>query len=269
MIVAVYVDDLVLLSDKRPDLDKLKETLSSTFRMTDLGPLSYIVGMSVVRDRKMKTITLHQHAYLKRVLETIDVKGDLKPSATPCDPTVVLSSDEPEVTASQKKEMDAIQYASTVGSLMYLMVLTQPDIAFNMSEVTRFLHEPKYFHWQAAIRIVRYLKHTPKLGIVIDGQQSFEPVTYVDAAYVTDPVTRRSHTGFMIYMCGAPVSWKSHKQRLVTLSSTESEYVAASTAVQELMWLRNYLGELGCRLQQSIIMEDNRHALVADWPARV
>lgn len=135
-------------------------------------------------------------------------------------------------------------YRQLVGSLMYLAILTRPDIAYALGNVSRFMEEPKVIHEIALKRILRYIAGTKNHGILYNGGGEQKLIGYSDSDYGGDVDTRKSTSGFAFCFNGSIISWSSEKQKCVSLSTTESEYVAASNATKELVWLKRMFDEL-------------------------
>ncbi|KAM6555743.1 hypothetical protein CsatB_002762 [Cannabis sativa] len=159
--------------------------------------------------------------------------------------------------------MDSFPYASGVGSLMYVMVCTRPDIAYAMSIVSRFIADPGEKHWDALKWIMRYIKGTLDLGLTYS--KSYNPEIqvsgYVDSDYAGCIDTRRSITGYVFTMQGGCVSWKANLQKVVALSSTEVEYMAATEAIKEAIWLKGLAKEMGFETKNVTVFCDNQSAL--------
>ena len=137
--------------------------------------------------------------------------------------------------------MSKIPYASSVGSLMYAMVCTRPDIAYSVGVVSRFLANPGKQHWQAVKWILRYFKGTSHYCLCF-GHDEIVLEGFTDADMVGDMDTRKSTTGDLYTFAGVAVSWVSRLQRIVTLSTTEVEYIAATEACKEMLWMQRFLG---------------------------
>ncbi|XP_031287627.1 secreted RxLR effector protein 161-like [Pistacia vera] len=159
--------------------------------------------------------------------------------------------------------MSTIPYANALGSLMYLMVCTRPDLASFVSLVSRFMSNPERLHWSALKWILRYLQGSKSVGIVFskNKEEKYCIRGYVDADYAGDFDKRKSTSGFVFTLWGNMISWKSKLQQMVTLSSTESEYVALTEASKEAVWLKGFVNEL--ELEQKIveIKSDNQSAI--------
>ena len=256
-IIAVYVDDLILLTKTLEEMNAIKQALSERFRMTDLGKIHYILGMTIEWDADGKWLIIHQKQYVLDVVEKYRL-SEANTVATPADVHVQLKKDD-----GCSKLVDATRYQSMVGSLLYMAVATRPDIAQAVGAVAKFCSRPSEAHLTAVKRILRYLKGTANLGLKFMKSESGELTGYSDADWAGDVDERRSTTGNLFLMSGAPVSWLSKKQTVVALSTSEAEYVALSMAAQEAVWLRRFLSdltttELGI---PTIIMEDNQGAI--------
>ena len=275
-IISLYVDDLVIAGSSKKITNHVKGKLSSQYSMKDLGDIDEILGCKVKVDPLQSTVSIHQQKYLDSILDKY-LDPQLSQLATPADPKLVLSQTSSPTTQEEKDTMKGIPYRELVGSLLWLSLGTRPDIAFAVSQIAKFNANPGPDHWQAAIRILRYLKGTRTLGLVYRGQGSsilhevttsisslttpnvFLPTGYVDADYARDTDTRRSVTGFLFFLAGAPISWQTRQQPSVALSTMESEFMAACAAAQESVWLQQLLQELQCTfINPMIIFEDNK-----------
>ena len=160
-------------------------------------------------------------------------KTACRPASTPVDPNIKLGSAEEDITVD--KEM----YQRLVGLLIYLSH-TRPDIAFAVSLVSQFMHQPKEVHLQVALRIVQYLKGTPGKGILFKRNKRVSLEAYTDADYVGSVVDRRSTTGYCTFLGGNLVTWKSKKQSVVARSSAKAKFRAMVQGICELLWLKLY-----------------------------
>jgi hypothetical protein len=166
-------------------------------------------------------------------------------------------------TAEEKGMMSKVPYESAVGSLMYLMVCTRPDIAYAMSKVSRYMSNPGKVHWEAVKWILRYLKGTMSTGLLFDAraQKAHVLLGFVDADHAQDLDRRRSTTGFIFTLGGGCISWRSTLQKCVTQSSTEAEYVAAAEAAKEAIWLGRLVTEMGIKHERVELHCDSKSAL--------
>ena len=154
-------------------------------------------------------------------------------------------------------------YRSLVRSLLYVETGTRPDIAYAVCQTSRHLEFPHEEHWNAAIRVLRYLKTTQSKGICYEGVSGDLPLSaYTDAGWASNKCTHRSISGVLIMINGAPVIFKSKMQQSVALSTAEAEYMALSLCVQEVMWTRSLLKEIQVQIDYAItVHEDNQSAI--------
>lgn len=253
IIVAVYVDDILIASNDPSEMDKMKASLSKTFNMKDLGPLHYCLGIEFEQDLDKGVIVMKQQKYVTEILERFGMV-DCNPVATPLNPSEVLRKPSIEENIDEN-----LPYQSLIGSLMYLATSTRPDISHAVSALSQFNSQYTQEHWNAAKRLLRYLKGTQNHGLQFS--RTGKPlVGYVDADWANCPDDRRSYTGYMFKLAGAAVNWESRKQRTVALSSTEAEYMAMSEATKEAIYWCNFLKEIGIESSPIVLFNDNRGA---------
>ena len=235
LLVGVYVDDLVITGAKDAEVAAFKEEMKATFQMSDLGHLSFYLGIEVHQGDS--GITLRQTAYARRIVELAGLT-DCNPALTPMEERLKLSRD------STTEEVDATQYRRLVGSLRYL-VHTRPDLACSVGFVSRFLQRPTTEHEQAVKRIIRYVAGTLDHGLYYPrcpGEAHL--VGYSDSDHAGDIDTSKSTSGILFFLGKCLISWQSVKQQVVAMSSCEAEYIAASTASTQALWLARLLGDL-------------------------
>ncbi|KAJ1303834.1 hypothetical protein OPQ81_008255 [Rhizoctonia solani] len=150
-----------------------------------------------------------------------------------------------DLTKLDSPTIDCTTYQRAIGSLMYAMICTHPDIAYSTGLLAQHAANPGDEHWMAIKRELRYLQGTRDLGITYSQSKLAKLVGYVDADYAGDKNSSRSTSGWVFLMAGGPVAWSSCKQLTISLSSTEAEYVAAASTTRELVWLRQFISELG------------------------
>lgn len=245
IIIALYVDDILLASSTLPALTALKSKLASTFEMEDLGEATFVLGMEIKRDRAARTFSINQSAYVHSVLVHHGMEN-CSPISDPMDSrarTVLAASTTPCVEGRR------LQYQSLIGSLMFAAICTRPDIAYAVTTLSKFASNPAPEHELAAKRVLRYLKGTTQLGLCYKGTgdhaQAPELLGFCDSDWGSNPNDRRSITGYVFTVAGGAVSWQSKRQGSVALSSVEAEYMAARAAVQEAIWWRSILRDLG------------------------
>lgn len=261
VIVAIWVDDLLLFGKDEAEIRGIKAKLSATFKMTDEGACSFYLGMHVTKDSD--GVMLHQEAYAYQVLDRFGLRQ--APEAQ--HPTDGSTKNLRANTQAQTSPAFRLDYQSRVGSLMWESQVSRPDIAFVTNLCARFNANPSQAHMDAVNGIYAYLKATPTLGLHFRAGES-QPllVGYVDSDYAGCLDTRRSTTGWIFMLGGSPVSWCSQRQKTVSTSTLEAEYVAAAEATKEAVWLRTFINDLGItglHIDTVPLHIDNNSALLA------
>ena len=259
VILLLYVDDMLVAGPNKDRISKLKAQLAREFEMKDLGPANKILGMQIHRDRVSRKVWLSQKSYVKKILQRFNMQ-DCKPISTPFPTNVKLSSKMSPSSEEERMEMSRVPYASAVGSLMFAMICTRPDIAHAVGVVSRYMAEPGREHWEAVKRIFRYLKGTSDVALCY-GESGLTVKGYVDSDYAGDLDGSKSTTGYAFTLSGGTVSWVSKLQSVVAMSTTEAEYVAAAQASKEAVWLKMLLEELGHEQEKITLFCDNQSAL--------
>eukprot|EP00873_Tetraselmis_striata_P000277 jgi/Tetstr1/420541/TSEL_011631.t1 len=254
-ILVVYVDDMIFAFKDAVWAADFKTALGARFDIKDLGVCAWALGMAVERDWDNATLKVHQAKYIDDMVHKFNL-ADAYAVSTPAE----VGADVP---GSNKPLAAEMPYQALVGSLLYAMVATRPDIAEAVSKLCRVMAKPEERHWQAAKRVLRYLKGTKTLGLTFSGGKADGLLHgYCDADWAGDVVSRRSTTGFVFMLCGAAVSWKSQLQATVALSTAEAEYMALCAAVCEALFLRELLRELCCaQSEATVIFEDNQSCI--------
>ncbi|KAL0421930.1 UNVERIFIED_CONTAM: Retrovirus-related Pol polyprotein from transposon TNT 1-94 [Sesamum latifolium] len=229
MILSLYVDDILLAGKYMEMIVATQKWLSSTFEMKDMGEAEYILGVKIHRDRSKKLLSLSQETYIKRIIERFRMHN-ANPVDTPMDKNCVLSKELCPKTEEEKKRMTKIPYASAVGSLMYAMMCTRPDLCFAVGMVS-----------------------------------SLRLVGYSDADGSADRDERKSTSGYAFLLGGAAITWCSKKQPCISLSTMEAEYVACTSAVQEAIWLKRFLKSLriSAHINDAVVIYCDNTATIA------
>ncbi len=256
-VVAVYVDDLIIITKINEEMKSMKESLAGIFKMKDMGKLHYCLGINIEQDENNKCLWIHQRQYILKLIEKYGL-SEAKTTSTPADPGTKLKKHE-----GVGNDVDLNNYQSLVGSLLYAAIATRPDISKAVGDVSKFNSNPSQTHLAAAKRILRYLKGTTNLAIKYQRSETNTLLGYSDADWAGYQDDRHSTTGNLFIMSGGPISWLSKKQAIVALSTAEAEYVALSTATQEAVWLQRLLVTTLKAIPNEpiILMEDNQGAI--------
>ncbi|KAK8610602.1 hypothetical protein V6N13_081758 [Hibiscus sabdariffa] len=216
--LVLYVDDILIIGNDIPTLQSIKTWLSSCFSMKDLGVAAYILGVKIYRDRSRRLLGLSQSTYIDKVLKRFSME-ESKRGFLPMRHGISLSKEMCPSTPQERERMSQIPYASAIGSIMYAMICTRPDLSYALSMTSRYQANPGEGHWTAVKNILKYLRRTKDVFLVYGGEEELR-------------------------IKGA-VSWKSSKQDTVADSTTEAEYIAASEAAKEAVWIKKFITELG------------------------
>ncbi|KAL3502083.1 hypothetical protein ACH5RR_036532 [Cinchona calisaya] len=252
VILLVYVDDIVITGSDKDGISQIQNLLHSSFHMKDLGQLTYFLGLEV--HHRPQGIFLNQQKYIQ---DLVDVAGLTNTTSveTPMEINVKYRRDEGELLE------DPTFYRKLVGSLIYLTI-TRPDISYAVHIVSKFMQAPRHLHLSAVRRIIKYIHGTPSRGLLFPSGSTLQLQAYSDADWAGCPDTRKSTTGWCMFLGDALVSWKCKKQDSVSKSSTEAEYRAMSAACSEITWLRGLLAELGfSQAQPTPLHADNTSAI--------
>lgn len=256
--VAVYVDDLLIFGKDKSMIQELKLSLQKRFQMTDLGPAHMYLGMQITRNRLTNTILLDQEKYLQVALDRFNMT-DCNSVSTPMETGLKLCKRTNTATLQEIR-----QYQRLMGCLEYAAIATRPDITFSVHRLAQFASNPDDSHYNAAKRILRYIKGTMKFSLVFQGKDTrkIELLGYSDANWAGSTSDRKSIGGYCFYLNNNLFSHMSRKQKTIALSTAESETHAAVQATKEAIWLRNILEEFGYKQNQATtICCDNQAAI--------
>lgn len=248
ILVLVYVDDLLIAGNEISKIEEIKNGLKREFEIKDMGKANYCLGIEIIRSHN--EITLIQRKYIREALEKFEMKNANGVSVPG------IANKKFELCNSSYDEK--VPYRELIGTLMYLAVVSRPDILNRVVNLAQFVTGFKREHWIAAKRILRYLKQTIDLGLKYK-KGSFNLIGFTDADWGADINDRKSYTGYAFILSGAAISWSSRKQRTVAMSSAEAEYMAIAEAAKEAIYLKKILNEIGIKLEIKLY-NDNQSA---------
>ena len=263
IIIALYVDDLLIASSRKTEMGSIKRMLTQLYEMEDMGEATFILGITIRRERANRSISIGQSAYINTLLKRHGM-ADCNSTSTPMDSAAVhdLMAAADSYQASLTLTRD---YQSIIGGLMFAATCTRPDIAFAVNRLSRYCANPTEAHYAAAKRVLRYLAGTAHASLTYTGtaQQHPQLVGYSDADWAQDTDDKRKSTsGYVFVMCGAAVSWQSKKQSTIALSTTEAELMAITSSMKELLWFRHHLSGLRLeRTQPTTLLVDSQCAM--------
>ena len=229
------MDDCAITSSSSKLLQDFKKKINECHSITDLGPIHWLLGIKVTHDQNVRTISLSQQSYINTIIHRFNLQ-DAKAIPTPIVPGTSYSTQDGPADETEATRMNKTPYREAIGSLMYAAVATHPDISFAVSMLSQFLKNPGEAHWEVVKWVFRYLAGMQGHALTYRGEW-YELTGYTDADG-SGQDHRRAISGFTYLIDGGAVSWRSRKQELVALSTAEAEYIAATHAAKEGIWLQ-------------------------------
>lgn len=252
--IAVWVDDFLIFTNDEKAMTEIKDKLKQEFSMKDLGKVKQCIGINVCRDREMGVVMIDQEKYINQVLDRFGM-SQCKPVGTPIEVNAKFDK-------NPEGESNNYPYREAIGCLIYLAQVTRPDIVFAVNKLSQYSNNPGSEHWLGVKRIMRYLQGTKNFKLCYVREDSKEITGFCDADWASDPLDRRSCTGYTFLFQNASISWNSCKQQTVALSTAEAEYMAMASATQEALWLQQLQAELGQGADKALhIHSDNQSAI--------
>lgn len=238
----VYVDDIVAAAKKQGELNWFYAKLSERFSAKNLGEINKILGARVTRDRKSRTLEIDQEQYLESVLDKFGITQEThKPKAVPS-----VGYENLRPANDNDERINVNEYQQAIGSTMYAMIFTRPDITFILGKLSQFMSDPAKHHGHVLKSLLRYLKSTIKTRIRYGPGGVYKHfVLYSDADWAGDKTDRKSTSGSVTMFYNGPISWFSKKQRSVATSSCESEYIALANCAKQGQWIAQIFRDLG------------------------
>ncbi|CAI6374264.1 unnamed protein product [Macrosiphum euphorbiae] len=240
-------------------MNDLRRTLKEEFKLTDQGEAKSFLGIKI--ERTEDSMKISQTHYLEKLLKKFSME-DCKPISTPME--TKLNTENGEATNKPYREL--------IGCLMYVMIQTRPDLSVAVNLFSRYQSQPTDSLYIQLKRVLRYVKGTTDFGLIYKKGKEVSPLRgFVDADFANDINDRKSTSGYLFQIYGSTVCWSTRKQSTVAISSTEAEYLALASAIQEAMWLKGLLVEM-CVIgadEQIVLYEDNQSCIkIAEEPRK-
>ncbi|GJR38735.1 ribonuclease H-like domain, reverse transcriptase, RNA-dependent DNA polymerase [Tanacetum coccineum] len=252
LLIGVYVDDLIITGTPRKEIDKFKAQMEEKFEMSDLGLLAYYLGIEVTQTGG--DISIKQSAYANKILKEAGMI-DCNETLIPMDPGIRL------IKNTEGTLVNSTEYRSLIGCLRYLLH-TRPDLSCSVGLLSRFMQEPIEQHMKAIRQVLRYVKRTKDYGITYKHNGGDKIHGFSDSSYGVNTQKGKRTTGIIFYYGESPISWSTQKQATVALSSCESEFIAATAAATQVLWLKRLLSKLTHSKEEKVtIMVDNKSAI--------
>jgi hypothetical protein len=240
VILLVYVDDIATAAKSKIQLQCFFENLSARFNAKNLGEIEKILSARVTFDRKNRTLYLDQEQYLTTILNRFGITVEKHKSKK-----IPTADYESLYTADEKdKRINISEYQQGIGSLLYAMIFIYPDIAFVLGKLSQFMSDPAKYHGYALKNLLRYIKSTIKQKLCFGPRSLYHMIIYSDADWASDKSDQKSISGSIAMFYRGPISWSSKKQKAVSTSSCESEYIALSACTKQGQWFAQLLRDM-------------------------
>jgi hypothetical protein len=263
VICPVLVNNITFASKSKAKIAELKSAIAKHFKLHNLDPTTFQLGMEITCERPAHTMHLSERHYTQDLLERFGFASS-SPVSMLMDLSVSLSAAHAPATPKDEAFMWTVPYVSAVGALMYLAIATHPDIAFAVGVLCRFMANPGPEHWKAVKHLFCYLRSTLDYCLTYLPDTSAPKPFYAfsDTDHGGNKDNGRSTSTFVLKIGSGAVSWMSCLQPIVVLSTTEAEYIAAASAGQEVIWMRQLLGKLGFPVTGPLpLLLDNQSAI--------
>lgn len=265
IILAIHVDDCLVVTRFEEDAIAFQREIEQVYKVC-AGTFDSFLGVQVIRDADK--IVIHQQRKIDSLLADAGM-ADCRPVSTPLQPNVEISRADCPAVGEKPAGIDHQQYRSLVGSLMYIMTMTRPDICCAVKILSEALDNPGEKHVAALHWLLRYLKGSSNFGVTYSrttGTKSIDIRGFYDADWARDTHDRKSRSGYVFLLGGGAISWSSGKQDVVATSTTHAEYIAQDSAARELVWIKQFMEELQLSLEQPLpllgpLHGDNQGAL--------
>lgn len=257
LITAIWVDDGLAICKSAQRLQAMIAYLKHHLEVT-IGTDDMYIGLRISGDRSKRLLFVDQQRFIESLLLKFGYE-DAHPVATPADSNVQLQAPQSDDDSS----IPVFPYQELVGSLLYVQIATRPDITHAVNKVSQFSNNYRQIHCTAVSRIAKYLRGTSDFSLCYDGSEGSNVLkAYADADFAGDLDDRKSRSGCVILFNKAPILWLSRKQMCTATSTTESEYIAASLASKEIVWVRRLLADIGfAQRSPTLLLSDNQSAI--------
>ena len=253
VLAIVYVDDALFCGPNKDFVDKVKAAFMKKWECRDLGEPTEFLRMNIRREGR--NIRIDQRDYLDKVLERCGMTN-AKSAPTPLPQGYYPVKNDAPVQPELRT-----RFQTVIGSLLYLMIGTRPDIAYAVTQLARMSANPSQEHLDRALYICRYLVGTRDYSLLYNGTTGKGIIACTDSDWAQDVNTAHSQTGFYLKMADGVFLWNSHLQKTTAVSSTEAEYMALSDCSRQCVWIHEMMGELGYKLKPIPICGDNQGSL--------
>ena len=241
-------------------IQEFKNHIHTKFKTKDLGKLSFLLGIKIEFINN-EMLVINQKHYIDKIISRFKQLKDNKLSDIPIQPSHKLTNELLDENENLRTLIEPTKYRQMIGSLIYLMTCSRPDICYSVSILSRYMQQPRELHWRYVKRLLRYIVFTKHYSLTYSKSSSVEITGYTDSDYGSSIEDRKSISGYVFKYGDCSISWNSSKQKTVALSSTEAEYVALTNAIKEGVWLKQLLTELDKKPDIMTVFCDNKSTI--------
>ena len=241
-IVAVATDDMALTSKRKVNAEQFKSKVKEFWEITDHGPIKWFLGFQIKRDRKIRTISINQQAYIDSIVEKFKLTS-AKRVMTPMEANAPFSTQQSPLSLKQVECMKGVPYSKAIGSILWATIVSRPDTAYVVGVLSQFIQNPGPVHWEGVKRVITHLGSMRDLWLTFGGNKDILLEGYSDLDWASHTHRHLISSYLFNYRWGM-VSWSSKKQNIIALSSTEAEYIAQTHAAKEGIWLKSFINKV-------------------------
>ncbi len=250
-IAITWVDDFIVIAKDESGIENFEKAMRK-YELVERKKANWYLKLEIKRDRGRKQLSINQRQYIEEILKDFNMQ-DCHPVKNPMELGWTKTEED--------RPQEMTRYRELVGKLTYLAMWSRPDIAFATNKLARANNNPTAAHYQALKRILRYLKGTMDVELIVGGSEPCRIEVYVDADLAGDVDTRKSTSGVIVRLGNSTVCWNSKLQKSVALSTMEAEYMATALGTQQAIWIKAFLKEIDEDITETVIRVDNQAAI--------
>ena len=237
LMITVATDDMAITSNSDQAVTQFKNKIKRVYKITDLGNLHWFLGMEIKCDHVTCTISTNQSAYIEGMATKFGLTS-AKPIYIPMLPGKVLSHDQSPSMPTEATKMSKIPYGNMIGHMLWPVMISRPDTVFTTGILSQFISNPGPAHIKALKCLISYL-YTMQNCWLTFSSKNMEILVYTDTDY-TQQADHHLISGYCLIFRARAISWSSKKQNIITLSSTEAEYIGHTNTAKEILWIQNF-----------------------------
>jgi len=260
LFLGIHVDDPQIVGSSLEEILELEKCIKNKYDYRIQGELNHFLGCTYERNWDKGTISAHQENYINAAISSFNLEN-ATPASSPLATGHKIGREYCPTDPDEIADMRQVPYRELIGLLMYIANGTRPDICYTVNMLAQVCNNPGRIHWEAAKRVVRYLKGTREHRLTW-GTESTGLIGYSDASHASEELGFKSMSGYIFLLAGGAISWNAKKQSLIALSTAKAEYIAMAHATKELLWIRSFISEVIHPLSvPTTLLVDNQSAI--------